>query len=177
SSDLAVAGPHGGPLRLGLRDSRRRVAARRDPDLLVRRHARAGGAADEPPHARPRRPQRPRCLSMGGTGRAEGMERNADRPPLRPLRPPRLLHPLPMKGLLPALAAALLAPVAAAQFTLTPLPYEESEEPPEVPIAGRPVQITLDEPVDRVEVVWRPNSAIPDTVVLDATGTSFVWRP
>ncbi|HLT46846.1 MAG TPA: hypothetical protein VK002_06420 [Rubricoccaceae bacterium] len=82
-----------------------------------------------------------------------------------------------MKGLLLALAAALLAPVAAAQFTLTPLPYEESEEPPEVPIAGRPVQITLDEPVDRVEVVWRPNSAIPDTVVLDATGTSFVWRP
>jgi hypothetical protein len=81
-----------------------------------------------------------------------------------------------MKTLLLVLAA-LLAPAAAAQFTLTPLPYEENEEPPEVPIQGRPVQITLDAPVDRVEVVWRPNSAIPDTVVLDATGTSFVWRP
>ncbi len=82
-----------------------------------------------------------------------------------------------MKTLLPFLVAALLAPSAAAQFTLTPLPYEEADEAPEAPIQGRPVQITLEQPVDRVEVVWRPNSAVSDTVALDATGTSFVWRP
>lgn len=81
-----------------------------------------------------------------------------------------------MRSLL-LLFAALLAPAAAAQFTLTPLPYEEVEEAPEAPIAGRPVQVTLDSPVDRVEVVWRPNSAVADTVALDAAGTSFVWRP
>ncbi|MDX1420644.1 MAG: hypothetical protein R3181_11805 [Rubricoccaceae bacterium] len=81
-----------------------------------------------------------------------------------------------MNALLLALAL-LLAPAAAAQFTITPLPYEEAEEPPDAPIQGRPVQITLERPVDRVEVVWRPNSAVPDTVALDATGTSFVWRP
>ena len=73
--------------------------------------------------------------------------------------------------------ALLLVPTAEAQFTLTPLPYEEVEEPPDAPIQGRPVRITLQQPVDRVEVVWRPNSAVPDTVALDATGTSFVWRP
>src|SRR5690606_24886224 len=89
---------------------------------------------------------------------------------------PPLLPPS-MKTLLPFLVAALLAPSAAAQFTLTPLPYEEADEAPEAPIQGRPVQITLEQPVDRVEVVWRPNSAVSDTVALDATGTSFVWRP
>jgi hypothetical protein len=85
--------------------------------------------------------------------------------------------PLAGRFALLLLLAAALAPTASAQFTLTPLPTEEAEEAPAFPIENHPVQITLDAPVDRVEVVWRPNSAVPDTVALDATGTSFVWRP
>lgn len=80
-----------------------------------------------------------------------------------------------LRSLLPLLA--LLALPASAQITFEPLPVETEEEPPEAPIQGRPVRITLEAPAEAVEVVWRPNSAIPDTVSLDATGTSFVWTP
>lgn len=91
--------------------------------------------------------------------------------------PPFLTSPSPMRTLLLALAAALALPAAHAQVTFAPLPVEEGAEPPTEPIQGRPVRITLDAPADRVVVVWRPNSAVPDTVALDAAGTSFVWTP
>lgn len=80
-------------------------------------------------------------------------------------------------ALLLVLTASLAVPGAHAQVTFAPLPVEEGAEPPTDPIQGRPVRITLDAPADRVVVVWRPNSAIPDTVSLDATGTSFIWTP
>ncbi|NNF56795.1 MAG: hypothetical protein HKN04_01000 [Rhodothermaceae bacterium] len=75
------------------------------------------------------------------------------------------------------LALGLAAPSATAQITFEPLPVAAEDEAPEFPIQGRPVRITLDEPADAVKVVWRPNSAIPDTVALDAAGSSFVWTP
>ena len=75
------------------------------------------------------------------------------------------------------LAAALLALPASAQITFEPLPTEPDEEAPAFPVQGQPVRITLDEAADDVSVVWRPNSAIPDTVSLDADGTSFEWTP
>ena len=74
------------------------------------------------------------------------------------------------------LALALPAP-AAAQFTVEPLPMTQGAEPPATPFQGRPVRITLDQPTASVKVVWRPNSAIPDTVALDPAGTSFEWTP
>lgn len=79
---------------------------------------------------------------------------------------------------LPFLLLLAVAPSpAAAQLSLRPLATEEGQEAPPMPVQGRPVQITLHAPADRVEVVWRENSAAPDTVALDAAGTSFVWRP
>ena len=78
--------------------------------------------------------------------------------------------------LLCLLAASLAAP-AAAQFTVEPLPMAPGAAPPATPFQGRPVRITLDQPTASVKVVWRPNSAIPDTVSLDPTGTTFEWTP
>ena len=78
--------------------------------------------------------------------------------------------------LLCLLAAGLGAP-AAAQFTVEPLPMAPGAAPPATPFQGQPVRITLDQPTASVKVVWRPNSAIPDTVSLDPTGTTFEWTP
>lgn len=78
---------------------------------------------------------------------------------------------------LPILLAAFLALPASAQFTVEALPLAQGEEPPAQPIQGHPARITLDQPTTDVKVVWRPNSAIADTVVLDPTGTSFEWTP
>ena len=75
------------------------------------------------------------------------------------------------------LALGLAAPSASAQITFEPLPVASDEDAPESPVQGRPVRITLDQPAEAVQVVWRPNSAIPDTVALDAAGSSFVWTP
>ena len=79
--------------------------------------------------------------------------------------------------LLACLLAAALATPAAAQFTVEPLPMAPGAAPPTTPFQGQPVRITLDQPAEWVKVVWRPNSAIPDTVALDPTGTAFEWTP
>lgn len=73
--------------------------------------------------------------------------------------------------------ALLLAAPASAQLAFEPLPAEPGEEPPAQPIQGQPVRVTLDTPTSDVKVVWRPNSAIPDTVALSPEGTSFEWTP
>ncbi|HIG75015.1 MAG TPA: hypothetical protein EYQ24_10685 [Bacteroidetes bacterium] len=75
------------------------------------------------------------------------------------------------------LLALLLAAPASAQLAFEPLPTSPGEEPPAQPIQGQPVRVTLDAPTSDVKVVWRPNSAIPDTVALDPSGTSFEWTP
>ena len=85
--------------------------------------------------------------------------------------------PFPWRLLLACLFAAAFAAPAAAQFTVEPLPMTQGAEPPATPFQGRPVRITLDQPTASVKVVWRPNSAIPDTVALDPTGQSFEWTP
>ncbi|MEM6327374.1 MAG: hypothetical protein AAF791_09680 [Bacteroidota bacterium] len=73
--------------------------------------------------------------------------------------------------------ALLVAPAASAQLAFEPLPVEPGEEPPAQPIQGQPVRVTLDQPAESVQVVWRPNSAIPDTVALSPDGTTFEWTP
>ncbi|MEM8559486.1 MAG: hypothetical protein AAGG50_16835 [Bacteroidota bacterium] len=75
------------------------------------------------------------------------------------------------------LLVVLCAGPASAQLVFEPLPLESGEEPPTQPIQGHPVRVTLDEPAESVQVVWRPNSAIPDTVALSPSGLSFVWTP
>lgn len=70
-----------------------------------------------------------------------------------------------------------LAVPATAQISFDPLPLPAEEEPPDAPIVDRPVRVSLDAPADTVTVTWRPNSAIPETVVLNVTGTSFEWTP
>lgn len=82
-----------------------------------------------------------------------------------------------MRFFLACLLAAVLAVPATAQFTVEPLPMEPGAEPPATPFQGEPVRITLDAPTESVQVVWRPNSAIPDTVSLDPSGLSFEWTP
>ena len=82
-----------------------------------------------------------------------------------------------MRHLFLAFALALAAPQAAAQLTVEALPLAPGEEPPDQIVQGQPVRITLDQPATDVSVVWRPNSAIPDTVALDPAGTSFTWTP
>ena len=82
-----------------------------------------------------------------------------------------------MRILLACLFAAVLAAPASAQFIVETLPLAPGDEPPAQPIQGQAVRITLDEPTESVKVVWRPNSAIPDTVALDPSGTSFEWTP
>lgn len=82
-----------------------------------------------------------------------------------------------MRIALPLLLAAALALPAAAQIQFEPQPAEAGAEPPGAPVQGQPVRVTLDEPTEFVQVVWRPNSAIPDTVSLDPEGLSFLWTP
>lgn len=89
--------------------------------------------------------------------------------------PLSLARPLGLATLLAA--AALLAAPASAQLTFEPLPAAPGEAAPAQPVQGQPVRITLPGPATSVKVVWRPNSAIPDTVTLDPTGSSFVWTP
>ncbi|GAB5536574.1 MAG: hypothetical protein Rubg2KO_28230 [Rubricoccaceae bacterium] len=74
-------------------------------------------------------------------------------------------------------AAAALSLPATAQIQFEPQPMEPNAEAPDAPVQGHPVRIILDEPTESVQVVWRPNSAIPDTVSLDPEGTSFLWTP
>lgn len=71
----------------------------------------------------------------------------------------------------------LLALPATGQITFEPLPTPAEDEAPEAPIINRPVRVTLDVPADTVTVTWRPNSAIPEVVTLDVSGTSFEWTP
>lgn len=82
-----------------------------------------------------------------------------------------------MRYALTLLVAAALACPALAQIQFAPQPIEPGQEAPEAPIKGQPILITLDEPAESVQVVWRPNSAIPDTVQLNPEGTSFLWTP
>ena len=82
-----------------------------------------------------------------------------------------------MRLLLACLLAVVLTAPASAQFTVEPLPMTPGAEPPATPFQGEPVRITLDAPTESVQVVWRPNSAIPDTVSLDPAGMSFEWTP
>ncbi|MEM1054154.1 MAG: hypothetical protein AAGI52_01405 [Bacteroidota bacterium] len=78
---------------------------------------------------------------------------------------------------LPICLALLLAAPASAQLAFEPLPTEPGEEAPSQPIQGQPVRVTLDQPTESVQVVWRPNSAIPDTVALSPDGATFEWTP
>ncbi len=64
---------------------------------------------------------------------------------------------------------------AAGQITFEPAPVENEE--PSGPIQGHPTIVTLDSLAESVQVIWRPNSAIPDTVNLEVTGQSFTWTP
>jgi len=64
---------------------------------------------------------------------------------------------------------------AAGQITFRPAPVEDEE--PAGPIEGHPTVVTLDSLAEHVQVIWRPNSAIPDTVNLDVTGQTFTWTP
>lgn len=82
-----------------------------------------------------------------------------------------------MRIVLTLLAAAALSLPATAQIRFEPQPMEAGAEAPDAPVQGHPVRIILDEPTESVQVVWRPNSAIPDTVSLDPQGTSFMWTP
>lgn len=45
------------------------------------------------------------------------------------------------------------------------------------PTVGEEVTITFDTAPESAQVVWRPNSAIPDTMDLGASGTSLTWTP
>lgn len=81
-----------------------------------------------------------------------------------------------MRFALLLLAAALALP-ASAQIQFEPQAPSPDAEAPDAPVKGSPVRITLDAPTETVQVVWRPNSAIPDTVSLDPEGASFLWTP
>ena len=67
--------------------------------------------------------------------------------------------------------------LCAAQITFEPLPMPASTESPENPVVNRPVRVKLDAPAETVTVIWRPNSAIPDTIVVPVTGSEFEWTP
>jgi hypothetical protein len=82
-----------------------------------------------------------------------------------------------MRTLFSLAAAALLTLPASAQIRFEPQPVEAGAEASSFPVQGQPVRVTLDQPTDFVRVVWRPNSAIPDTVTLDSEGSSFLWTP
>lgn len=73
-----------------------------------------------------------------------------------------------------ALGFAITLP-ASAQITFQPAPVENEE--PSGPVRGHTTVVTLDSLAETVQVVWRPNSAIPDTVNLDVSGQSFNWTP
>lgn len=75
------------------------------------------------------------------------------------------------------LAAVALALPVSAQIQFAPQPVQPGAEAPSAPIQGQPILVTLDEPAESVQVVWRPKSAISDTVTLDTQGTSFMWTP
>ena len=64
---------------------------------------------------------------------------------------------------------------AAGQITFRPAPVENEE--PSGPVKGHATVVTLDSLAEQVQVVWRPNSAIPDTVTLDVSGQTFTWTP
>lgn len=82
-----------------------------------------------------------------------------------------------MRIVLTLLAAVALSLPATAQIQFEPQPFQDGAEAPSAPMKGHPVRITLEEPTEFIQVVWRPNSAIPDTVSLDPQGTSFLWTP
>lgn len=66
---------------------------------------------------------------------------------------------------------------AIAQISFEPIPSPAEEEAPESPIVNRPVQVTLPSPADTVNIIWRPNSAVPETVTMHVDGVSFEWTP
>ncbi len=67
--------------------------------------------------------------------------------------------------------------VCLAQITFEPMPVPAGPDSPKNPVVNQPVRVTLDSPAETVTVVWRPNSAIPDTLVLPVSGTEFEWTP
>ncbi len=69
----------------------------------------------------------------------------------------------------------VIALPAAGQITFQPAPIE-NEEPPG-PIVGHPTIVTLDSLAEWVQVIWRPNSAIPDTVTIVPQNQQFSWTP
>ncbi len=64
---------------------------------------------------------------------------------------------------------------ATGQITFQPAPVEYGE--PASLIKGHPTVVTLDSLAEQVQVIWRPNSAISDTVTLDVSGQTFTWTP
>lgn len=74
-----------------------------------------------------------------------------------------------------ALALLLLASGASAQITVTNASGDMPDTPAPQLTVGDEATITLDSAAV-VQIVWRPNSAIPDTVAL-ASGESVAWTP
>jgi len=64
---------------------------------------------------------------------------------------------------------------ATGQITFQPAPVENGE--PASLIKGHSTVVTLDSLAEQVQVIWRPNSAISDTVTLDVSGQTFTWTP
>ena len=64
---------------------------------------------------------------------------------------------------------------ATGQITFQPAPVENEE--PADPIKGHATVVTLDSFAEHVQVIWRPNSAISDTVTLHVSGQTFTWTP
>lgn len=76
------------------------------------------------------------------------------------------------------LASLVAAPAGAQPITLLRPDTTLDEATRHVPVRNTPIRITLPEPANHVRVIWRPKSAIPDTVtVLETGGTSFLWTP
>ena len=64
---------------------------------------------------------------------------------------------------------------ATGQITFRPAPVENGE--PASLIKGHSTVVTLDSFAEHVQVIWRPNSAISDTVTLHVSGQTFTWTP
>ena len=76
------------------------------------------------------------------------------------------------------LAVAWCGAASAQSITLLRPDSTLSQQARQVPVRNTPIRMTLPEPANLVRVVWRPNSAIPDTVtVFERGGRSFLWTP
>ena len=64
---------------------------------------------------------------------------------------------------------------ATGQITFRPAPVENGE--PASLTKGHCTVVTLDSFAEHVQVIWRPNSAISDTVTLHVSGQTFTWTP